>query len=160
MDKTELRNVYIERRRDLTLAAARQMSAAIAARFKTVVDLANVSSIHVYTSVSGWNEVDTSWLNDYVRTTYPAITLDFSNPDRSSPIPNTHYDVMIVPLLAFDTQLYRLGFGGGWYDRALAAQPQALKVGLAYDFQYADYLPHAPHDIAMNMILTESTTYT
>lgn len=48
-------------------------------------------------------------------------------------------DVVIVPCLAYNAQYYRLGYGGGYYDRFLAEYPQLI-LCLAYDFQYSDAL--------------------
>jgi 5-formyltetrahydrofolate cyclo-ligase len=62
---------------------------------------------------------------------------------------------VIVPGIAFDREGYRLGYGGGYYDRFLAHH-RGLKIGLAYDCQIADQLPHEIHDVPMNYIATES----
>src|SRR5262249_37661523 len=50
-------------------------------------------------------------------------------------------DVLVIPGLAFDLLGERLGWGGGHYDRTLAAAPAALRVGYAYDFQIAPVVP-------------------
>lgn len=61
----------------------------------------------------------------------------------------------IVPGLAFSRDGRRLGYGGGWYDRLLAdAAPSARVIGVAYDFQVVDELPHEPHDRALTDILS------
>jgi 5-formyltetrahydrofolate cyclo-ligase len=67
-------------------------------------------------------------------------------------------DLVVVPLLAFDREGRRLGQGGGYYDRALAAlrarRPIHL-LGLAYGGQETADLPHEPHDQALDAIATE-----
>jgi 5-formyltetrahydrofolate cyclo-ligase len=63
--------------------------------------------------------------------------------------------LLLVPLLAYDDQGYRLGYGGGYYDRTLAAWPHARAVGIAYSGQRMDSLPHEPHDVRLHAILTE-----
>ena len=67
-------------------------------------------------------------------------------------------DLLIVPLLAFDRQGGRLGQGGGYYDRTLAAL-RAVKpvfaLGLAYSGQEVAQVPTAPHDQRLDAILTE-----
>ncbi|MEM9974157.1 MAG: 5-formyltetrahydrofolate cyclo-ligase [Pseudomonadota bacterium] len=68
-------------------------------------------------------------------------------------------DVLIVPLLAFDEAGYRLGYGGGYYDRTLAALRQAqpvFAVGFAYGAQEAAALPREPTDAALDAIVTEA----
>lgn len=64
-------------------------------------------------------------------------------------------DVIIAPLLGFDRQMNRLGQGGGYYDRAFARYPDALRVGLAWSVQEHDELPADPWDLPLHMILTE-----
>lgn len=69
-------------------------------------------------------------------------------------------DLCLVPGLAFNRNGYRLGYGGGYFDRFLPnLRPDCLKVALAYDFQILDFIPKAEHDIPIDIIITESTTY-
>jgi 5-formyltetrahydrofolate cyclo-ligase len=62
--------------------------------------------------------------------------------------------MLLVPLLAFDAQGNRLGYGGGYYDRTLAAL-SVPAIGIAYAGQEVASLPHDAHDIALDAILTE-----
>ena len=67
-------------------------------------------------------------------------------------------DLVITPLLAFQADGVRLGQGGGFYDRALAAlrtKRRVFVLGLAYSGQQAENLPHEPHDQRLDAILTE-----
>jgi 5-formyltetrahydrofolate cyclo-ligase len=64
-------------------------------------------------------------------------------------------DILLVPLLAFDDHGYRLGYGGGYYDRTLAAMRGARAIGVAYAGQRMDFLPHDAHDWPLDAILTE-----
>lgn len=66
-------------------------------------------------------------------------------------------DLTLTPGLAFSPITgTRLGAGGGFYDRYLAANPRTLPVGLAFDAQLQDTLPAEPHDARVPLILTES----
>ena len=65
-------------------------------------------------------------------------------------------DLIIAPMLAFDRSLHRLGQGGGHYDRTFAKYPQAPRVGLAWSVQEADAIPVQPHDVELDMVVTES----
>lgn len=68
-------------------------------------------------------------------------------------------DLLLVPLLAFDRQGRRLGYGGGYYDRtiaALRAEKEILAVGLAFSGQLRDDMPVGPHDAPLDWIVTES----
>jgi len=67
--------------------------------------------------------------------------------------------VLIVPLLGFTADGRRLGQGGGHYDRWLAAHPDALAIGLAWDAQLVDDLPHEPHDRPLAAVVTPTRLY-
>ena len=67
--------------------------------------------------------------------------------------------VLLVPLLAFDRAGYRLGYGGGFYDRTLAtlrrAAPATLAVGLAFAGQEIEAVPRDGLDARLDWIVTE-----
>lgn len=65
-------------------------------------------------------------------------------------------DWLLVPLLAFDRAGRRLGYGGGYYDRTLAALPGAVTVGCAFAAQEVSEVPVGPDDIALPRIATEA----
>jgi len=67
-------------------------------------------------------------------------------------------DLVVVPGIAFDRQGGRLGYGAGYYDRFLA-RFKALRIGLCYDELLCDEIPTQEHDIPMDLVLTETTTY-
>ena len=64
-------------------------------------------------------------------------------------------DVLLVPLLAFDARGNRLGYGGGYYDRTLAALPGRLAVGCAFAAQQVASVPVEPTDIRLDAVATE-----
>jgi 5-formyltetrahydrofolate cyclo-ligase len=64
-------------------------------------------------------------------------------------------DLVLVPLLAFTRGGHRLGYGKGFYDRWIAAHSAAVTVGLAYAAQEVPALPLEPHDLPLDVILTE-----
>lgn len=64
-------------------------------------------------------------------------------------------DCFLIPGVAFDTAGYRMGYGKGFYDRALEhAKPDVLKVGISYEELLVEKLPTEAHDVPMNFILT------
>lgn len=66
-------------------------------------------------------------------------------------------DIMVVPGIAFDTNGNRLGYGKGYYDKALGSiKERCLIVALAFDFQILNTIPADAHDIKMDKIITES----
>jgi len=65
-------------------------------------------------------------------------------------------DLLLVPCVGFDTHCYRLGYGGGFYDRTLAAMsPRPATLGIALSCTGVDALPIETHDIPLDGILTE-----
>lgn len=64
-------------------------------------------------------------------------------------------DVIIAPLVGFDRAMNRLGQGGGYYDRAFARFPDALRVGIAWSAQELDAVPADPWDLPLDIIMTE-----
>ncbi|MEX0970166.1 MAG: 5-formyltetrahydrofolate cyclo-ligase [Paracoccaceae bacterium] len=71
-------------------------------------------------------------------------------------------DILLCPLVAFDAAFYRMGYGGGFYDRSLhalrAAKP-VLAIGLAYEGQRMPALPHDAHDQPLDAVATENGVY-
>ncbi len=65
-------------------------------------------------------------------------------------------EIALTPLLAFDEQGYRLGYGGGYYDRYFAEHPEMLRVGLAYAGQAVEELPHETYDYPLDAVITET----
>jgi 5-formyltetrahydrofolate cyclo-ligase len=68
-------------------------------------------------------------------------------------------DILLVPLLAFDAEGWRLGYGGGFYDRTLRglrARKPLVAVGIAFDEQRVDAVPHLDYDERLDWVLTPS----
>jgi 5-formyltetrahydrofolate cyclo-ligase len=70
-------------------------------------------------------------------------------------------DILLMPLAAFDRRGGRIGYGAGYYDRAIAkidACKPNLRIGLAYSFQEVDQVPVDGHDKALHFVITEAET--
>jgi len=68
-------------------------------------------------------------------------------------------DVLLVPLAAFDRRGHRIGYGGGYYDRALATLDgggRRRAIGVAFAAQEVDRVPDEPHDRRLDAVLTEA----
>jgi 5-formyltetrahydrofolate cyclo-ligase len=73
--------------------------------------------------------------------------------------PRAEPDIVLVPLLAFDREGWRLGYGGGFYDRTLRglrARKPIVAVGIAFDQQRVDAVPHLDYDERLDWVLTPS----
>jgi 5-formyltetrahydrofolate cyclo-ligase len=70
-------------------------------------------------------------------------------------------DVVITPGLAFDSQGFRLGYGGGHYDRYLSRLGRgSMRVGIAFHLQIVPSVPHGPKDQPLDLVVTELETIT
>lgn len=70
-------------------------------------------------------------------------------------------DVIVVPAVAYDKNCYRLGYGGGFYDRFLQKlRNDCITIGIAFDLQIFDSIPKESHDAQLDFIITESRIIT
>ena len=97
-----------------------------------------------------WSLKDSLRLNDY------GIPEPFKNK-------MVYPDILLVPLVAFDHKRFRLGYGGGFYDRYLnkylKSYNNVLTIGIAFSFQKHKNLPVNKKDVKLNHILTEKGLY-
>ena len=83
-------------------------------------------------------------------------SLGILEPSENSPeIDINKIDVIAVPGVAFDENLFRMGYGGGYYDRFIP-KSGAYTAGLRFDMQILDNIPIEEHDIKLDCIVTES----
>lgn len=81
------------------------------------------------------------------------------NPTKTTAVVSKeNMDLLIVPGLVFDREGYRIGYGGGYYDRYLADFPHTT-LSLALELQVVDNIPHEPYDIPVQILVTEKNTY-
>ena len=78
-------------------------------------------------------------------------------PETAPAIAPGELDLVIVPALAFDLKGFRIGYGGGYYDRYLSGIP-AITVGITRERLLRDELPAERHDVAVRCIITEERT--
>ncbi|HEY3431227.1 MAG TPA: 5-formyltetrahydrofolate cyclo-ligase [Rhodocyclaceae bacterium] len=68
-----------------------------------------------------------------------------------------HPDLVLLPLVAFDSHCYRLGYGGGYFDRTLAAlTPQPITIGIGFELARVDSISPETHDVALDYVVTEA----
>ncbi len=74
-------------------------------------------------------------------------------PIADGPIADDPTALVLMPGLAFDPQGHRMGYGGGFYDKFLAAEPNHPTLALCYDFQMLEHLETEAHDIPVDVVL-------
>jgi 5-formyltetrahydrofolate cyclo-ligase len=159
--KDELRASLKQARAALAAEERQAKSVAIADRLKQAIDWSEIATLYCYKPIASLNEVDISGFISALRAEYPNI--EIYTPKQVNnvwQIPDLKLDVIIVPTLGFDPKtLHRIGYGGGYYDRFLAFQPQAKKIGVCFEQGKIDYMPAESHDILLNMIISEIGRY-
>jgi 5-formyltetrahydrofolate cyclo-ligase len=69
-------------------------------------------------------------------------------------------DLIVLPMVGFDSAGYRLGYGGGYYDRTLAAfRPRPFTIGVGFELGRVDTIEPQPHDVPLDMIVTEAGVF-
>ena len=161
MNKKELRSHFLERRKEIDLDIAHRKSIGIANTFFEQVVLSGEETIHTFLPILKNNEVDTWLIINRLKTKYPEITIvaprtDFKTnsmthyvidketeiklnkfgipePQNGQIIEENQIDVVLTPLLVVDKQNYRVGYGGGFYDRFFKkCKKETLKIGLGF----------------------------
>ena len=74
-------------------------------------------------------------------------------PIADEPVADDETALVLMPGLAFDPQGHRCGYGGGFYDKFLAAEPKHPTLALCYEFQMLPHLETEAHDIPVNYVL-------
>jgi 5-formyltetrahydrofolate cyclo-ligase len=158
MQKKELRDKFLEKRLALSSSEIETRSNKIIKKLTDYVNWQEISTINTYQTIKNNNEININGLLDFVRQNYPNIQIDIVESKVSStqnvPV-GKNYDLVIVPLLGFDRNGNRLGYGGGYYDKFLTKNNCKQAVGLAYAFQEVEELPVEEHDQKLDLIVTE-----
>ncbi|HSX24181.1 MAG TPA: 5-formyltetrahydrofolate cyclo-ligase [Candidatus Saccharimonadales bacterium] len=164
--KAQLRAQLQAARQHLSAGDVKQKSQVILEQLKELVDWPHIGALHCYVPLIDAKEVDTRPLFEFAWRNYPQIAIYTAKKDgkllRVHPgfeLEHTKaagFDVIIVPMLGFDERKHRLGYGGGYYDRLLAEQPRAQKIGLSFELGNVGRLPVEPHDKALDIVITET----
>lgn len=162
-EKKVLRKELLAKRLLLTEVEFTNLSNKINGSLIKNVDWESVNTLYIYSTIKRFNEIDTKQFIDFINQTYPDITIDVAenkiSAGKNIPV-NKSYDLVIVPLLGFDRRGYRLGYGGGYYDKFLAKNDCRQIIGLAYSLCGLAKIPDEPHDQKMNKIITEKEIIT
>jgi 5-formyltetrahydrofolate cyclo-ligase len=170
------------RRDNISAPVRRELSRRICARVMAWIEMRKVETVMLYLSMR--SEVETDGLLDYLITEGKTVLAPATDVAKKSLIPyrltdpamelRTHpfgmrepdprlchafpleaIDLICVPGLAFDRRGYRIGYGGGYYDRFLPCCPQATWMGMAFEAQIIDDTQPQRGDVPLHLIATE-----
>ena len=179
MTKSEIRKQETARRKALALQDVIALSEKLLQQF-SMLNFNGVTTIHFFLPIQENNEPDTFMLIKWLKKNHPEIKIIVPKSDFTTSLMTHHpykgeedlqkslfnilepvldeqylgkIDMVIVPLLAFDRNGYRVGYGKGFYDRFLVAQ-NAIKVGLSL-FESVDAITdlHA-NDVPLDLCIT------
>ena len=175
MDKKQLRDQIRQRKRAMTETEITEKSAALAQKFLATPLYKQAKTLYGYLPYH--QEVRTvpileQALADGKQVAVPKIygdTMRFillpdlskvekgysgiPEPIADEPIANDETALVLMPGLAFDPKGNRMGYGGGFYDKFLEAEPGHPTVALCYDFQMLPHLDTEAHDIPVDLVL-------
>ncbi|GBD06685.1 5-formyltetrahydrofolate cyclo-ligase [bacterium HR21] len=181
--KAELRRIALERRAALPEARRRDFSARICRYVLAHPWIQQAQKVHTYCSFGTEVETHTlcQWLlqlgkrvavpvvvGTELRHAWISAQTRFRSNRWGIPEPEVSpeellpaealglgaHDVVLVPVVAYDRWLHRLGYGRGYYDRFLSLVA-ARRIGLAFSVQAFDMLPHGAHDLTLDALITE-----
>ena len=191
MDKASLRREFLSKRLDLTQTEAEEKSLAIAIQTVDSLKDENFRNLHVFLPQRNKNEIDTWKIISTLRHAFPDVNIAVPyiipgtremehyilnadtilienrwgipepDPFTAQKVLSQDLDVILIPLLAFDKSGYRVGYGGGYYDRFLAqCRTDVLKIGLSF-FEPVEIIEDKNEfDIRMDVCITPEKLWT
>ena len=183
MNKDQLRKLYIQKRKALSDVEFKQLNKAVVDNFFKGVDLSNIKVLHTFLPIEKNREVNTWLIINKIKSDFPNIKVsvprinnqsamiesfyyekaeqlelnmwDIPEPKQGMPTDINDVDMVLVPLLAFDRQGNRVGYGRGFYDKFLATCPErASKVGLSLFDPVKEIEGMSNYDVPLDMAVT------
>lgn len=183
MTKKELRKIYLDKRMGLSEVQYEQLNHQLCEHFFKAVELSGIQVLHTFLPIKRTREVNTWLIIDrlkkdftHIKVAVPKInnqtsklehyflenpeqlknnTWEIPEPVYGIPTPTSKIDAVLVPLLAFDKQGHRLGYGRGFYDRFLAdCRPACLKIGLSFFESEEEIDEINEKDVPLNLVIT------
>ena len=175
MDKKELRRSIRERKRAMTSEEIVSRSQMLGLLFRQSEAYKNAKTIYGYLPYN--QEVRTTFmleqaLKDGKRVAVPKVYGDemkflyiedlslvekgyagIPEPIADGPVADDTTALVLMPGLAFDREGHRIGYGGGFYDKFLADEPEHPTLALCYEFQMLEQLETEAHDIPVDVVL-------
>lgn len=187
MIKSEIRKLFKQKRKELSHSQIEKFDDLILIQFQQIA-LPYLSCVDSYIASEKHIEPDTSLILRYLQFRYPAIaiaapkiegegfqlshyllsdTTDFvsnqfeiNEPKSGRMIRETDIDLVLIPLLAFDKEGYRVGYGKGYYDRFLQkCRKDVLKVGISFFDPVEKIIDRHPEDVQMDYCCTPDQLY-
>jgi len=175
MNKQELRSLIRQQKRQMPEAEIAEKSRVLADRFLATEAYRNAKTLYGYMSYNQevrtlpilqqalrdgkhvaipkcyGSEMRFIFINDLSQTAKSSCGIP--EPIADGPVAGDETALVLMPGLAFDLQGRRIGYGGGFYDRFLALEPNHPTVALCYDFQVLDHLETEESDIPVDLVL-------
>ena len=174
--KGDLRRALLERRQRLGDAERARMDAAIAAHLERFLSKQPVSTLGIFWPIRKEPDLIDLYRRlapQGLRLALPVVTeknapLRFVSWQPGDPMTKDAFGVpvpekqiwvdmpeaLLVPCVGFNSKRFRIGYGGGFYDRTLASTPKPFAIGIAYSCQLVEF-DIGEHDIALDIIVTE-----
>lgn len=176
--KRELRQTMKKKREEMSQREWESKNELIHQQFRSCLEFQRASRVHIYVSIE--REVDTKQmirilLDQGKKVICPKVTgkralrhffirsekdLESSKNGIMEPrlnceeASNLHFDLIVIPGLAFDARGHRIGYGGGYYD-AFLSNSAGIRMGLGFEFQYCTNVFSEKHDQKLDILLTE-----
>ena len=178
MDKKSLRREIGEKKRALTALEVQERSRILAQRLYATAQYRQAKSLYAYLSFNqevrtnpiierAWadgkqvalpkvmgREMAFIWIDSFDGLA-PQGAYNITEPIEDGPVADDEAALVLMPGLAFDPQGHRVGYGGGYYDRFLEAEPRHPLVALCYDFQLLPHLETDAHDVPVDLVITD-----
>lgn len=181
MTKDEARKEFLQKRLALAEAEYQQLNFQLYNQFFTQIDLAFVKCIHIFLPIETKREPDTWPIIDRIRREFPHIRISIPKvvgdyleniyfeglhqlkknkwgilePEQGVPTPTEKIDMVVVPLLAFDKNGHRVGYGKGFYDKFLAeCLIHCKRVGISFFQPIEEIEDIGDNDIALTECFT------
>lgn len=187
MTKKELRQEYLQKRQELSVKDINRLSDLLLIQFQRLY-FGELEWVHTYLPAPGKTEFDTAQILDYLSFQYPALNIcaprivpgtyemehlftdestlytpnkwGIPEPVGNDLIDPQTIDLILVPLLCFDEQGNRVGYGKGYYDRFLEkCRPDAIKAGFSWFPPVPKIDDAASFDITLNCCITADIIY-
>ena len=187
MNKAELRGLYLSKRRSLTDQEYDSLNLRLVNNFFSTIQLIDVKLLHLFLPIARNKEPDTYAIAERVRSEFPGIRISIPKVGLSGTL--EHYiwsgkeslalsawgipeaatgettpvdaiDMVLVPLVIFDQQGHRVGYGKGYYDRFLSAcRHDCKKIGLSLFPPVESIDDLTPHDQHLDFVVTPDRSY-